>query len=252
MQRQLEYRFSFFMQILAQFIITISEFIGLAALFQGFGNIHGWTLWQVAFFYSMIALGFSISSLFTRGLDITPQLIKSGELDRYFLRPRPVLLQLLGFEFTLRRMGRLIQGIIVFILAVVNLQMHLDALKLLLILWSIMGSVFLFTGLMLGQATLSFWTIEGLEIMNSFTYGGLETGRYTLTVYKGWFRKFFTFVIPLGCVNYYSILHILEIEDPLGSSKLFQGLAPLGGVLFFFLGLFIWRMGLKHYKSTGS
>ncbi len=51
------------------------------------------------------------------------------------------------------------------------------------------------------QATLCFWTVESLEIMNALTYGGTEAAQYPLTLYRDWFRRFFMpFVVPLAFV----------------------------------------------------
>ncbi len=82
---------------------------------------------------------------------------------------------------------------------------------------TITGASCLFMGLYILQATLSFWTTESLEIVNSLLYGGMETAQYPITIYLPWFRKVFTFFIPLACVGYFPILAIIEKEDPLGS-----------------------------------
>ena len=72
-----------------------------------------------------------------------------------------------------------------------------------------------------------------MEIVNTVTYGGVETAQYPLAIYREWFRRFFTYVIPLACVSYYPALGILERPDPLGSGPLFQWLAPVVGRTLF-------------------
>src|ERR671928_195342 len=79
---------------------------------------------------------------------------------------------------------------------------------------AILGGACLFYGLFVLQATLSFWTVETLEIMNTVTYGGTETGQYPLTIYRPWFRLFFTFVVPLVCLNYLPANALLDRPDP--------------------------------------
>ena len=88
--------------------------------------------------------------------------------------------------------------------------------------------------------------------MNTLTYGGVETASYPLAIYQPGFRRFFTFVVPLGCISYFPAVAILGVDDPLGTSRLFQALAPLAGVVFFAVALFSWRFGIRHYTSTGS
>jgi len=48
---QMQYPASFVFLTLGQFLSTIVEFIGIAALFSRFQNLGGWTLAQVALFY---------------------------------------------------------------------------------------------------------------------------------------------------------------------------------------------------------
>lgn len=98
-------------------------------------------------------------------------------------------------------------------------------------------------------ATLCFWTIQGLEVVNIFTDGGREMAQYPLNIYHKWVTKFFTFVIPFGCVNYLPLLYVLGRSD--GESILYM-LAPIAGIVFIFPCLLVWQFGVKHYRSTGS
>ena len=80
----------------------------------------------------------------------------------------------------------------------------------------------LFAGLIVLQATLAFWTTETLGIMNFVTYGGVETTRFPVSIYRPWFRDIFIDVIPLATITYVPTLHVLGREDPLVTSLLFQ------------------------------
>ena len=251
-QAQMEYRASFLMQTLAHFLITVFDFVALWALFQRFDNILGWSFYEITVFYGMIGIAFSINDTLTRGFDIFGSLIRTGEFDRYLLRPRSTIVQLLGYKFEMKRVGRFSQGLIVLLIGTTHLQVIWTTGKILILLWALFGAVCLFMGLIVIQAALAFWTTETLEIMNTLTYGGIETAQFPLTIYRPWFRKFFTFVVPLACVNYFPVLLILEKPDPLGTSPIFQALAPLAGVCFLLAGLLFWSFGLRYYSSTGS
>ena len=117
---------------------------------------------------------------------------------------------------------------------------------------AILGGVGLFTGLFILQATLAFWTTEGLEIANALTNGGTETAQYPLVIYPGWFRRLFTYVVPLAGITYFPALAILGRDDPLGSATWTHWLSPLGGMIFLLMALRVWRLGVRHYTSTGS
>ncbi len=86
-----------------------------------------------------------------------------------------------------------------------------------------------FYGLVILGAVMSFWTTESLEIMNMLTYGGVETAQYPMAVYQKYFQRFFTFVVPLAMVTYFPILAVLDIPDPLGTTRAWQMVAPLAG-----------------------
>ena len=252
LQSQMQYKLSFILQALGQFLVNGAEFVGIYSLFTRFGNIRGWTLPEVAVFYGLAAISFSISQSLTIGFNSMGQLIKSGELDRILLRPRSTELQLFGFELSLKKLGRFFQGLIVLIYGFSHLPIIWTPGKALMIIWTIAGGSVLFIGIMMIQAAISFWTIESLEIMNTLTYGGQETCRYPMNIYLYGFRKFFTFIIPLACINYYPALLIIGKEDPLGSVPLFQMLSPAAGFVFFGAALLFWRFGIRFYKSTGS
>ena len=249
---QMQYRASFIMLSLGHFLMTGLEFIGIWAMFDRFGSLEGWTLPEVALFYGLINMAFSLCDATSRGFDVFHTMVKSGEFDRLLLRPRSTVLQLAGQELTLRRIGRFSQGLIIFIWAAHALGIYWTLGKLLLLLFTVLGGAALFYGLIVLQATLAFWTTESLEVMNTMTYGGVETAQYPLSIYRGWFRRFFTYVVPLACVSYYPSLAILDRADALGSSLLFQWMAPAIGVSFFVIALQIWKVGVRHYRSTGS
>jgi ABC-2 type transport system permease protein len=249
---QMEYRASFLMQTAGQFLVTGIEFLGIWALFSRFGQIGGWTLGEVAFFYGLISITWSIADAITRGFDVFGTTVKNGDFDRVLLRPRSTIVQLLGYELTLRRMGRFAQGLVVLLFAVEMLDVTWSAPRIALLALAVIGGVCLFVGLMILEATSAFWTTESLEVWNAFTYGGVTMSQYPLEIYRPWFQRFFLFVIPLGCVSYLPGVAVLGRPDPLGTPLPLQWIAPLVGPLFLLICLRAWRFGVRHYQSTGS
>lgn len=252
LRSQLEYRASFLMQAGGQFMITGLEFLGIWALFARFGSISGWALEEIALFYGMISISWAIADAFARGFDVFGEIVKQGDFDRLLLRPRSTVLQLFGHELTLRRLGRFLQGAAVLTFAIVTVDVDWSADRVALLLLTIAAGACTFIGLVILQATSAFWTTETLEVWNAFTYGGVTMSQYPAEIYRPWFRRFFTFAIPLACVNYFPGVAILGRPDPLGTSLAFQRLAPLAGPIFLLIALQVWKFGVRHYRSTGS
>jgi ABC-2 type transport system permease protein len=251
-QSQMQYRASFIMLSIAQFAVTLIDFIGVWVLFDRFGALKDWSMPEVALFYGIVHISFAISEAWSRGFDTFHLQVRSGEFDRMLLRPRSTVLQVLGHDFQMMRSGRFIQGLVVLIWAMWSLKIRWTIGKTLLLLGGISGGVLLFSGLFVLQATLSFWSVQSLELVNTTTYGGVETAQFPLSIYSKWFRNFFIFIIPLACINYFPAMGVLDKADPLGFPGWVHWTSPLIGFAFFMISLRIWKLGIKFYCSTGS
>lgn len=246
---QMQYRASFWLLTLGQFLVPFSAFAGLYFMFERFGQIRGWAFDEVALCFAVIHMAFAISECFARGFDNFSSLVAGGDFDRLLVRPRGTIVQVLGSKFEFTRIGRLLQSAMVLAWAVSRLSAEWSALKALVLVLMIVSGVFIFSGIFMLAATMCFWTIQGLEIANIFTDGGREMAQYPLNIYKKWVTRFFTFVIPFGCVNYLPLLYILDKGDGNGLIGL---LTPLAGIVFIIPCLLVWRLGVRHYRSTGS
>lgn len=251
-ESQLQYKASFIMMSCGHFLITFIDFLGIWVLFERFGNLKGFTFPEAALFYGIVHMAFAITEGWTRGFDIFPRLVRMGDFDRILLRPRTTVLQILGHNFQIMRIGRFLQGFVVLIWAIYKLNISWTLSKTLLLVGSIIGGNFLFSGLIVLQATISFWSIQSLEIMNSFTYGGVEAAQYPISIYRTWFRKILIYIIPLATVNYFPAMSIIEKTDFLGYPTWIGWISPFIGFVFFLLSLFVWRFGVLHYTSIGS
>jgi ABC-2 type transport system permease protein len=202
---QMQYRASFILYVVGSFVISIVEFLAIAVLFSRFNSLKGWTLYEMGMFYGMISMQFALSEALARGFDMFAQQVITGEFDRTLLRPRTTGFQVLAHDFQLHRFGRFFQGLGVLVWAAVKLGIEWDAGKVALLLFSMAGGVMVFSGLFILQATMCFWSTQSLEVMNSFTYGGVEAMQWPLPVFKRWFAWVFIGVIPLACVNYFPV-----------------------------------------------
>jgi ABC-2 type transport system permease protein len=223
------------------------------ALFDRFGPVGGWSFGEAAVFYALVNIMFSIADLLSRGFEVFgTDFVRTGTFDRVLLRPRAAALQLAGHEVRLSRLGRLLQGFAVLILASSLVPITWDAATVAIAVWAVAGGVALFAGILVLQATLAFWTVESLEIANVLTYGGVQAAQYPLNIYATWFRRLLTFGMPLACVAYYPVLAILRRPDPLGAPDWLLPIAPIAGFAFLALSFVAWRAGMARYTSTGS
>ena len=251
LRAQLQYRASVTMYACGNLLTTGLEFFAIWALFERFGQIQGWTLAEIALLYGMANVAFALAEIFARGFKVFDQMVKSGDFDRLLLRPRSTAFQVGAHHIDLIRLGRLVQGITVLAYAIATLPVDWSVAEALLLAAAIFGGACTFSGLFILYGTLSFWTVEGLEIANTVTYGGVETTQYPLSIYADGFRRFFTYVIPLAFLNYIPAVAILDRPHD-GIPRWLPWLSPGVGLGFGLLSLVIWRVGVRHYRSTGS
>jgi len=250
---QMQYRVSFILLFIGQFLTSVSEILGIWILFDRFKTLGNWSLSEVALLYGIVHVAFAFVEGFGRGIDTFSNLIKSGDFDRLLLRPRSTLFQVAAQEVQMMRMGRLVQGLIVLVWAASNVGIYWTVAKILLLLYAIVGAFCVFIGLFILQAIMAFWTTETLEILNTVTYGGTEAAQYPISIYKTWFRNLFIFIIPLACTTYFPVCAIIGKTDNFSSNpNIFYWLAPTVCVIFLFLVCGLWGTGVRHYKSTGS
>ncbi len=245
---QRQYPTSLIMTSIGAFAATITDFIGIWALFARFRRLEGWGFGEVALLYGIVSVSFALADGLTRGFDVFgEQFVKTGDFDRLLVRPRSTVLQLLGYELRLTRIGRLGQGILAWGVGVHLSQMAGTATSWAILAFAVAGGIALFGGILLLQATLAFWTVESLELANTLTYGGVEAGQYPLDVYARWFRDFLVYVVPIGCISYFPVSVVLGRLPVMP-----YAFAPALGVAFLAVALRIWRFGVRRYTSTGS
>lgn len=243
----MQYKTSFFLTVLGQFLVSFQAFLGIYFMFYRFSQVKGFTYSEVLLCFSGILMEFSLAEMFCRGFDSFSGMVRTGSFDRILVRPRNEILQVLGSKFEMTRIGRMIQAVIMFIYGITHCQVEWNFWKVLAMICMLIGGTAVFCGLFIIYASLCFFTLEGLEFMNILTDGAKEYGKYPVSVYGKKMLLFSTFVVPYALVQYYPLLYIWG-----RSGNLFYIFLPLVAMIFLIPCLLLWRCGVRHYKSSGS
>jgi len=244
---QMQYKLSFLLTSIGQFMISFTALLGITFMFSRFNSVEGFTLSQVLLGFAVVLMAFSIAECFGRGFDIFTLMISNGEFDRVLVRPRREVFLILASKMDFTRVGRLVQAIIVFFIAIPASEVIWTPDKVVTLVLMISCGILIFFGLFLVYAAVSFFTIEGIEFMNIFTDGAREFGSYPYSIYGQGILKFLTYVIPVALFQYYPLLYLIGESD----NQLYM-FTPLIGLLFLIPCYGLWRFGLRKYKSTGS
>jgi ABC-2 type transport system permease protein len=245
----LEYRLSAWLVAAGQVLTGLFSFLSLSLLFSRFGSLAGWSFAEAALCFGVTYTAFSISETFARGFDTFSRMVIQGEFDRVLLRPRSTIIQVLGAKTDITRISRVLFGIVIICAIIPGTDIVWGFSKICTLVLMILGGAAVFTGVFILGATVCFFTLEGLEVINIFTDGGRELASYPLPVYGKWITRFFTFIIPFGCMNYLPLLYLTGRAE---RWPVLYMLMPLLGFAFILPCVLVWRLGVRHYSSAGS
>ena len=247
LKSQMQYKLSFVLTALGQFLVSFTALLGVWFMFMQFHEVEGFSFQQVLLCFATVLMAFSLAECFGRGFDVFPRMIGDGTFDRALVRPRTLVFQVLASQMDFTRLARVLQAILVFCYAIPASGVQWTADKIMTLALMVSCGCIIFFCLFLVYAAFSFFTLEGLEFMNILTDGAREFGRYPFSVYGRHVLQFCTYVVPLALFQYYPLLYLLGVE----TSVLYM-LTPLLGLLFALPAYAFWRFGLRRYKSTGS
>lgn len=247
LKSQLEYRSSFVLSFLAQLIPTILSAAMVFVLLDKFNFGNKFDLYEVMLGVSIVQFGFSFSECFGRGFDRFSEVIKKGNLDLMLIKPRSIYIQVFGNKIAFPKIGRVIGSLILFIIALNHVSLDKGILNILLLIGLLFFSSLIYFSLYILAACFCFYTIEGLEFTNVFTDGSREFGQYPMDLFKKEVLIFFTYLVPIACVNYYPLKFILGYSK----STLYL-ISPLFSLILLLVSVASFNKCLKKYTSTGS
>jgi ABC-2 type transport system permease protein len=246
------YRASFVMTALGNFAATGLDFVTIMMMFSHITVLGGFTLPEVAFLYGTTSTAFGLTDLALGSMDRLGRRVRDGTLDTLLLRPAPVLAQVAADRFALRRLGRVVQGLLVLGWAVARVDVAWTPLKVLLLPVSLVSGAAIFGAVFVAGAAFQFRAGDASEVQSSVTYGGNTMLQYPPTVFSKELVRGVVFVVPLAFVNWLPALYVLGRPDPLGLPRWVDFLSPPVALVCCALAGAAWRAGLRSYRSTGS
>ncbi|WP_349667270.1 ABC-2 family transporter protein [Lacrimispora sp.] len=247
LKSMMQHKISFFMTLVGQFLISFNVFLGVYFMMTRFHQVNGFSYSEVLLCFSITLMAFTLAETVFRSLDTFETIIGNGEFDRILLRPKNSLFLVLCSKVDLTRFGRLIQAIVMLVYGICYSSINWTPLRCILVVLMILGGVCVFGSIYLIFACLCFFTLEGLEFMNVFTDGAREYGKYPIGIYGKTVLFICTYLVPFALFQYYPFLYLTGKSD-----NQWYSLLPLFSALFLIPAFLLWKLGLRHYQSTGS
>jgi len=249
---QLEYRLSFALSLLGTTLIVFLDFVAILVIFNRVPALEGWSLHEVALLYGIASISFALTDLAVGHLDLFPNMIRDGTFDLILVRPLPSLFQVIASDFALRRLGKALQGTAVLAVALAGLDVDWTLGRALMIVVAVVAGTVIYASVWIALATIAFWIVDAIEVVNAFTYGGNFLSNYPITIFGRWLRTLVLFVIPLAFVAYFPALYVLDKDDRLGLPAFLQFASPVVAVVAGLAAGAIWKNAVRHYRSAGG
>ncbi|WP_150275893.1 ABC transporter permease [Paenibacillus tepidiphilus] len=244
----MEYK-GWWLMLIQVFVVVVTDPISTVLLFSRFGNIGEWTVAHIILVYALAVASFGLAESLCRGFDYFPwQLLRTGEFDRLLLRPRSLFVQVAASRFHLHRLVRPATGIGAVLWALRELEVPLTPLNALILGLALAGGCIMYCGVFVLTSGVAFFTVKGLDWIYLFTNASYQVTRVPEPYMPRALKSMFSFVLPMLFISFYPAATVCGWGYPawLGYLALPAGAAFLG------FSLIIWRIGVRHYKSTGS
>lgn len=242
--------------VLRSFAVLLREATAIIALYITlikFEVVNGWNINEIMFLFSFLFLTYGIMIIFFTGLRDFDKIVNKGNLDRYLLRPRGVLFQILTSNSDwFAAIGHLLLGLILFILSAASVGIVWNVISVIYCIFTILGGVLIQGAIFLFSASMNFYFLNSNRSIESLLYrNSRKLAGYPISIYKNFLQYFIIFIVPFAFVNYFPASFLMEKTTDNYPTFLYY-ISPIVGIVLYALSYIFWKISLKHYKSSGN
>lgn len=248
-----QYRKSFVLGAIAQFLMYGAQFLMLWIIIEKFKTINGWQANEVLFLYGLNLGTYALAGFFFNPITSQlPQMIQNGTFDEVLTKPVNTLAYLVCRDFNTAYFSHLGLSAIVVIYALYELNIQFTMIDSLFFIAVIIGGMLIQSAALLITATPAFWIVNSGPIQSVLFFEMTQFIRYPLSIYNKIIQFILTFVLPYSFINYYPANYLLGKQETTLFHSSFQYLTPIVGIVMFIAAYVFWKIGIRNYTSTGS
>ncbi len=243
----MEYRVNFIIGMISTVVQQSALLLTIWVVMRQVPSLRGWDLNEVLLIYGLLTLSQSLTHMFADNLwTIGWNYIRSGQFDRFLVRPIDPLFHLLADRFCHDGIGHFLTGLILVIGSTAALHFEWTAWKVVYAMVSVVSGGIIFFSLNLATATTAFWITESIPI-TQMVFNNNEFAKYPLSIYHRAIQFMLTWLIPYGFASFYPASYLLGKDV-----GILAWLAPMVAGVLLVVSYRIWQFGLRHYAGTGS
>ena len=244
----MEYRMNFLIGATSTIMMQGAGLLTVWVIMSQIPDLNGWTLPQVLLIYGMITLSKSINHMFADNLwTLGRDYVRSGQFDRFMVRPVDPLFHLLADRFCHDGIGNFLVGGALVAIAAARLGIVWTPGVIVYFVVMVLSGGVIFIALNLMTCVSAFWIMDSVPVTR-VVFEMHEFAKYPLSIYPRAIGLLLTWAIPFGFASYFPAARLMGLEAPA-----WQGYgAPVVAAVLLVVALWVWRFGLRHYGSTGT
>ena len=202
-----EYRLGFILGMFANFYCYFITFATYWVIVSGLGNLGGWDFPDLSVLYGLSLITYAISGVLVwYTVYHMDQIITDGALDSYLVRPCGVLPQMIFQRFGDTFLGQILVSAIFLTMAFIRSETPFTFLKMIYLIFALIGGVLIQCASMILIGSMSFWTLRSTDFGRIVYYEIRSMTQYPLSIFPKWIQFALTFVFPWAFINYYPSL----------------------------------------------
>lgn len=243
------YKANVFIGIAAFLLTQITSLLTLFILVGSVPNIDGYTIYHVGLLFGIANMAVGIDHLLTDRLwTVAYWEVRMGKLDHMFLRPLPVLFQVIASEIQLEAFGEIIVAVGLLIFCGSHLDFTGGMISIALVILGIICAAIIISSFKVLVAALAFKFKRSGPLLQ-FIYNFSGYTKYPMKIYPKAIQVILTFIIPLGLCLFFPFENLFASEY----NPLWLAIAMLGSTAAFAtVCIIIWNKLVKLYESTGT
>lgn len=252
MRSQRSYRANFRIDLVSAFLVGLVELAEVWVLFHNVQVLGGFTFAQILLVFGIADLCFSLADMVFGHCDNLPDYLRAGTLDVFYLRPQPILLQLITSDISLRRLARATVSVTCIVAALSLNEIAWGASTVGMLVLALVSGFAIFSAMFVWAAGLQFFLIRGAEMTNAFVYGGRYAATQPASVWSRPLTVLFGYFFPMAFTAFLPALVILDLDGPAWLPAWLGWCAPLAAGWAWLMAMLCWRWGLRHYQGGGG
>ncbi|MCL9760221.1 ABC transporter permease [Frankia sp. AiPa1] len=249
---QTSYRTNFALDLVSSLLAGVVELAEIWVLFHAVTRLGGLEFHQILLVFGLADLAFSLADLVFGHCDELAGYVRAGTLDVFYLRPQPLLLQLVTCDISLRRLARAAVGVCALGAGLALNDIPWNASSLALLAVALVSGVAMFAAVFVWAAGAQFFLVDGAETTNAVTYGGRYAATQPASVWSRPLKAVFGFAVPMAFAGFLPTLRLLGLPGAAWFPTWLGWCGPLAALWAWGMALLFWRWGVRHYRSGGG